>query len=335
MNIQYNIDLQKLNTFAIPATAESYVEINHPSELEELPIKSSDDYFVLGGGSNVLFTESPKGLVIKMNLKGIEIIEETNQEVIVKVAAGENWHEWVLYTVRNNWSGIENMSLIPGSVGASPMQNIGAYGVEIKDVFVELEAFHIDSKAFHQFKKEDCDFGYRESVFKRRLKGQYIITSVTYRLQKTQQLNIAYGAISKELEAEGITEPTIRDVSDIVIKIRQSKLPDIHEIGSAGSFFKNPILPNEEFARIQNEHPEIPFYIVSETETKVPAGWLIEHAGWKGKTFGNYGVYPKQALVLVNYGGAKGQEIYQLSEEIIRSVKSQYGIDIEREVNII
>lgn len=335
MEIQKNINLKNLNTFAIPAIAERYVEINDVAELSQLPIKSTDDYFILGGGSNVLFTQSPKGLVIKINNKGIEVIKETEEDVHVKVAAGENWHLFVLHTIEQGWSGIENMSLIPGNVGASPMQNIGAYGVEIKDVFEKLEAFHIDTQEIHQFKLDDCQFGYRESVFKRQLKGKYIIVSVTYKLHKQQKLNISYGAISKELEAEGITRPTIQDVSNVVIKIRQSKLPDIHEIGSAGSFFKNPIISKQQFDIIQKEHPEIPFYTMNEEEIKVPAGWLIEHAGWKGKTYGNYGVYPKQALVLVNYGGATGQEIYQLSEDIIHSVKTQFGIEIEREVNII
>lgn len=335
MHVQKDINLQPYNTFGIEATAECFLEINQLSDLMSLPIRQGNELLVIGGGSNLLFTRNPSEMIVKMNLKGIQSVGETDESIFIKAAAGENWHEFVLSTLDKNWFGLENLSLIPGSVGASPIQNIGAYGVEIKDVFFELEAFHIATKEIHTFSAEDCHFGYRESVFKRKLKNQYILVSVTFKLSKHQQLSISYGAITKELEAEGIDRPTPKDVSKVVCKIRQSKLPDITEIGCAGSFFKNPIITIQHFQSLQLAHPEIPSYSVSDTEVKVPAGWLIEHTGWKGKTFGNYGVYPKQALVLVNYGGATGQEIFRLSEEIIQSVKEKFQITIEREVNII
>lgn len=333
--IQHNIDLKPFNTFGISATAELFTEINQISDLQSLALKSSDDYLIIGGGSNLLFTQNPKGLVIKNNLKGISIVREDDENVYVKVCAGEVWHQFVLYAIQQNWGGIENLSLIPGSVGASPMQNIGAYGVEIKDVFEELEAFHIDSKEIHRFTSEQCQFGYRESVFKRHLKGQYIIVSVTYRLSKNPKINSSYGAISAELESAGVTQPTIKDISDAVIRIRSSKLPNPAEIGNAGSFFKNPVVPIALFEQLKEKYPHIPSYPISETEIKIPAGWLIEQDGWKGKTIGNYGVHKNQALVLVNYGGADGKAIYDLSTNIITSIKANFGIELEREVNIV
>ncbi len=333
--IQHNVNLKSFNTFGISAIADSFIEISSLQELQQLSLHSSDDYLVLGGGSNLLFTQNPKGLVIKNSLKGIEIVNETADYVYVKVASGETWHQFVLHTIQKNWGGIENLSLIPGSVGASPMQNIGAYGVEIKDVFESLEAFHIDTKELHRFNKEECQFGYRESVFKRRLKGQYFITSVTYRLSKNPTINSSYGAITAELEKAGIHQPTIKDISDAVILIRSSKLPDPKEFGNAGSFFKNPVISIQLFNRLKEEYPTIPSYPINEKEVKVPAGWLIEQDGWKGKTIDNYGVHKNQALVLVNYGGAKGADIYNLSSQIIQSIKNRFGIELEREVNII
>ncbi len=333
--IQHNVNLKSFNTFGISAIADSFIEISSLQELQQLPLHSSDDYLVLGGGSNLLFTQNPKGLVIKNRLKGIEIVNETVDHVFVKVASGEIWHQFVLHTIQNNWGGIENLSLIPGSVGASPMQNIGAYGVEIKDVFESLEAFHIDTKELHQFNKEECQFGYRESVFKRRLKGQYFITSVTYRLSKNPTINSSYGAITAELEKVGVHQPTIKDISEAVIRIRSSKLPDPKEFGNAGSFFKNPVISIQLFNRLKEEYPTIPSYPINEREVKVPAGWLIEQDGWKGKTIDNYGVHKNQALVLVNYGGAKGVDIYNLSSQIIQSIKNRFGIELEHEVNII
>jgi UDP-N-acetylmuramate dehydrogenase len=333
--IKHNVDLQAYNTFGLSATAESFVEINSFNDLTNLPLKSTDDHLILGGGSNILFTQNPKGLVLKNNLKGIEIVRENDEFVFIKAAAGEVWHQFVLHCIANNWAGVENLSLIPGSVGASPMQNIGAYGVEIKDVFEELEAFHLDSKELHRFNTEECQFGYRESVFKRRLKGQYFITSVTYRLRKKAIINSSYGAISTELEKVGISNPTIKDISDAVIAIRSSKLPNPKEIGNAGSFFKNPVITMELFLQLKEKHPAIPSYPIDAHSVKIPAGWLIEQDGWKGKTIENYGVHKNQALVLVNYGGAKGSDIYQLSTQIIESIQRNFGIELEREVNVL
>jgi len=331
--IQHNIDLKPFNTFGISAVAASFTEICSTEDLEHLSLKTTDNYLVLGGGSNILFTQNPGGLVLK--IKGIEVVKETDQYVYVKAAAGEIWHQFVLHAIQNNWGGIENLSLIPGSVGASPMQNIGAYGVEIKDVFEELEAYHIDTKEIHTFNAEECRFGYRESVFKRHLKGRYIILSVTYRLTKNPIINTSYGAILSELEAMGVSQPTIKDVSDAVIRIRSSKLPDPKEIGNAGSFFKNPVIAVELFNSLKEKYPNIPSYPVSATEVKIPAGWLIEQDGWKGKTIDQYGVHKNQALVLVNYGNAKGHDIFNLSTQIIGSIKDHFGIELEREVNIV
>lgn len=333
--IQHNVNLKPYNTFGIEAIADSFAEINILEDLHYLPFTSSDDFLVLGGGSNVLFTKDPKGLIIKNNLKGKEVVREDENFVYVKIAGGEVWHHFVMYALKNNWGGVENLSLIPGSVGASPMQNIGAYGVEIKDVFEELEAFHIDTKEIHRFDAKACEFGYRESVFKRRLKGQYIIVSVTFRLSKNPVINSSYGAISAELEKAGVNNPTIKDISDAVIRIRSSKLPKPSEIGNGGSFFKNPVISLELFQQLQEKYPTIPSYPIDDARIKVPAGWLIEQAGWKGFTRDNYGVHKKQALVLVNYGGAKGKDIFDLSTEIIDSVKKNFGIELEREVNIV
>jgi UDP-N-acetylmuramate dehydrogenase len=245
------------------------------------------------------------------------------------------WHDFVLYSIDENLGGIENLSLIPGSVGASPMQNIGAYGVEIKDVFHELEAYHIETGEVHTFDNESCQFGYRESVFKRRLKNQYIILNVTFRLSKTPSINTSYGAINDELHAMGVVNPTIKDVSNAVIRIRQSKLPNPAEIGNAGSFFKNPVVANTHVDKLKERHPNMPVYPIDENSSKIPAGWLIEQDGWKGKRFDKYGVHAKQALVLVNYGGASGTDILNLSEQIIQSIEKNFGIKLEREVNIV
>lgn len=269
-------------------------------------------------------------------IKGISIADSDNEYTLVKAGAGEVWHEFVLHCIDHNLGGIENLSLIPGSVGASPMQNIGAYGVEIKDVFVELEALNIETKQVEVFKHEDCQFGYRESVFKRALKGKYIILNVTYRLtNKGHQLKTSYGAIQGELEARKIDSPTIKDISDVVIAIRQSKLPDPKEIGNAGSFFKNPVVEREVLNQILEEYPDAPNYPAPNGQVKLAAGWLIDQAGWKGKTFNQYGVHKKQALVLVNYENASGNDIFQLSEEILRDILNKFGVKLEREVNII
>ena len=333
-----NISLKSYNTFGIQSKAEYFSTFDSVKGLNQI-IRSNNDQplLVLGGGSNILLkSEVVNALVIVNQIKGKTITKETDLEVYVKVGAGENWHEFVLYALQNNWGGIENLSLIPGSVGASPMQNIGAYGVEIKDVFFELEAYQISTGEIKTFAHEDCHFGYRESVFKRALKDQYIITSVTYRLTKEEHnKNTNYGIIEQELEKMEVKYPTIHDISKAVISIRQSKLPDPKEIGNAGSFFKNPIIPMQQFNELTERYPDIPHYKINDDLVKVPAGWLIDQAGWKGKTFGHFGVHKKQALVLVNYENAKGSEIFDLSESILQDIQNRYGVLLEREVNII
>ena len=333
--IKSNVDLKPYNTFGLSVKAEKFVEFSTVEELKDLIERhKSEPMLILGGGSNMLLTKDVKGLVLKNDLIGIEVTE-LGDKVLVKAQAGEVWHDLVLFCIENGYGGIENLSLIPGSVGAAPMQNIGAYGVEIKDVFVELEALDIASGAIRTFNKEDCQFGYRESVFKRGLKGKYIITNITLKLSKSPVINTSYGAISSRLAEMGVTEPTIKDVSDAVIYIRQSKLPDPNEIGNSGSFFKNPVIPKSQFEALKKKFPDIAHYPVDDENVKIAAGWLIDKAGWKGKTIGNYGVHKNQALVLVNYGDAKGEDIYQLSEEILKSIKEIYGIELEREVNVI
>jgi UDP-N-acetylmuramate dehydrogenase len=337
--IQNNHSLISYNTFGIEAKAKYFTAFESVLHLEEVRKTSQfkkEQKLILGGGSNVLFTQNQDALVLLNQIKGIEVLSEDKDSYLIAVGGGENWHEFVLFCIENDYAGIENMSLIPGSVGASPMQNIGAYGTEIKDVFDSLEAFHIGTGEVHKFDKNDCSFGYRESVFKNKYKGEYIITKVVYRLQKKASLNTSYGAINQELENNKITNPTIKDVSNAVIAIRQSKLPDPKEIGNSGSFFKNPIVSNSVVEKVKKEYPNLSTYPVDDLFSKVAAGWLIDQAGWKGKTIENkYGVHKKQALVLVNYGGATGSEIYDLSSDIIASVKEKYGIELEREVNIL
>jgi UDP-N-acetylmuramate dehydrogenase len=330
-----NQNLASMNTFGMKVSAERFAVFRNLNDLSKLQLKKEKNLFVLGGGSNVLLTKDFSGLVVKNEITGITIEQEDADTVTVKVGAGENWHEFVTYCIQNNWGGIENLSLIPGNVGASPMQNIGAYGVEIKDVFVSLEAYEIATGKLVVFDKEACQFGYRESVFKRALKGKYIITSVTFQLHKKPVIKTSYGAIQSELEKMGVTTPTIKDVSDAVIAIRRSKLPDPKELGNAGSFFKNPVVAREVLAQIQEQYTEVPHYPIDNNHVKIPAGWLIEKAGWKGKRFDNYGVHQYQALVLVNYGGAKGEEILNLSEKIIQDILQKFQIQLEREVNIL
>ncbi|RFC54691.1 UDP-N-acetylmuramate dehydrogenase [Brumimicrobium aurantiacum] len=334
--LQENVNLKEYNTFNISVQAKNFATFSDVNSLQQLLNEiDKDNLMILGGGSNVLFQKDFEGIILRNEILGIDLIEESNNDVLLKVGAGETWHEFVLYAINNNYGGIENLSLIPGSVGASPMQNIGAYGVEIKDVFHSLEAVEIQTGKIKTFTHEECQFGYRESVFKKALKNQYIITSVTYRLSKNHILNTSYGAIETELKLQGIQNPTIKDISNAVITIRQSKLPDPNEIGNAGSFFKNPVISKKQYDKIKEEFPTIPCYAVDEENVKVPAGWLIDHSGWKGKTFGDYGVHKKQALVLVNYGEASGSEIYKLSSEIIEDISTRFGIALEREVNII
>jgi len=334
--LQENINITPFTTFGVEVSSRYFATFSSIEELRKLLAEVKDQQLlVLGGGSNMLFRKDYEGITIKNEITGISVIEENEESVLLKVGAGEVWHNFVLYSIEHNLGGIENLSLIPGSVGASPMQNIGAYGVEIKDVFDSLEAIEIATGELHTFSHQDCQFGYRESVFKKELKGKYIIVSVSYKLSKQPKLNTSYGAINSELATRGITQPSIKDVSDVVIAIRQSKLPDPKEIGNAGSFFKNPVIPKSHYIALQKTYENIPSYPVSKDTVKVPAGWLIDNAGWKGKTIGEYGVHKNQALVLVNYGKANGNDIFQLSEDIIADIYKRYQIKLEREVNII
>lgn len=338
MQLHKNVSLKQYNTFGIDVSAKYFAGFGSLETLRELLSNDQQQIInklILGGGSNLLFTKDFDGLVLKNELKGIELVKEDETYYYVKANAGENWHQFVLHCIAHNYAGIENLSLIPGNVGASPMQNIGAYGVEIKDVFYELEAYHMHDHAVQQFSLEDCAFGYRESVFKRKYKDQFVILNVTYRLRKQPLYNTSYGAIEQELEKMQAKELSIQAVSQAVINIRSSKLPDPKVIGNAGSFFKNPTISNEQFHALQNTFPNIVGYPFGAHDTKVAAGWLIEQCGWKGYREGDAGCHAKQALVLVNYGHAKGSEIYALSGKIIDSVKSTFGIELEREVNII
>jgi len=337
MSVQHNISLKKYNTFGISAKAKFFCEINDLSDLAE--VLRMDEYpnkFIISGGSNMLITQDINALVVHINIKGKEIISETEDHVILKVMAGENWHQMVLWTLEQGFGGLENMSLIPGNTGTAPIQNIGAYGVELKDTFESCEAMEIATQQIRNFSKEDCQFGYRDSYFKNEGKGKYIITSVTFKLSKiNHSLNTSYGAIEQELEKESINNPTIKDISNAVIAIRQSKLPDPTELGNSGSFFKNPVVSKAAFEKFAEEHPEAPYYKVSEEAYKIPAGWLIEQCGYKGKRFGDAGVHKNQALVLVNYDNASGSEILALAHKIIDTVQDKFGIQITPEVNII
>jgi UDP-N-acetylmuramate dehydrogenase len=340
--MQYNISLRRYNTFGVDAAAKQFAVFSSADDLKALLEENdTNNLLVLGGGSNMLFTQNYDGLVLKNELKGIEKIAEDDAYVYVRAGAGENWHGFVLYCINHGWAGVENLSLIPGNVGASPMQNIGAYGVEIKDVFHQLEAYHIHEKKSVNFSAANCAFGYRESVFKRQLKGQFIITNVTFKLRKKPAFNTSYGAIEQELEAMGVTALSIKAISDAVIRIRSSKLPNPAEIGNAGSFFKNPTVTETMFAQLKAQYPAIVGYPLPDSTVKLAAGWLIEQCGpqegisWKGYRIGDAGCHAKQALVLVNYGNAAGNEIYQLSEAILQSVYNKFGVLLEREVNVV
>lgn len=335
--IKNNIDFTSCTTFGITVKAAQFAAFSSVEELKLILSQKETNlpFMILGGGSNVLFTKDFEGLILKNEILGFEIVESAGETVHVKAGAGENWHSFVIRTIGLNLGGLENLSLIPGNVGASPMQNIGAYGREIKDVFHSLEAYHIETGEIHTFYNSDCEFGYRESVFKNKYKNQYVILNVTYKLSKSHHLNTSYGAIEEELKKQGISSPTIKDVSNAVIAIRKSKLPDPKEIGNAGSFFKNPVIGIKQYEQLSETYPEIPSYPAGEGMIKLAAGWLIEQTGWKGKTFDQYGVHKLQALVLVNYGGATGNEIYRLSDQIIESVRETFGVTLEREVNII
>ncbi len=337
MHIEENISLKNYNTFGIDARARYFVEVSDKNELLEILSKPNyPEKLILGGGSNILLTADVEKLVVRIQIKGIELEAEDGSDVLVKAGAGENWHNFVLWALERGYGGLENLSLIPGNVGTAPIQNIGAYGVELKDVFESCEALEIATGKTRVFSREECRFGYRDSIFKREAKGKYIITAVTFRLRRTDHhIRIHYGAISQVLDQRGISEPGIKDISDAVISIRQSKLPDPRKIGNSGSFFKNPVISENTFKKILKHYPEAPSYPLPDNQVKIPAGWLIEQCGFKGKRFGAAGVHPQQALVLVNYGGATGREIWQLASRIREKVNEEFGVMLEPEVNVL
>jgi UDP-N-acetylmuramate dehydrogenase len=339
MTIQENVSLLPFNTFHIAAKARFFVEITSIDELQKvlaLPAYQNVKKLILGGGSNVLFiNDFYDGLVIKIAISGMDVVQETAEHVKLGVGAGVVWHDLVLFCLQNGYAGIENLSLIPGTVGAAPMQNIGAYGIELKEVFDSLEAVHITTGTLRSFSKTECRFGYRESVFKHELKDQYIITKVYFTFSKTPVFNVSYGAIADTLREMNVQELSIRAVSEAVCKIRRSKLPDPAELGNAGSFFKNPEIPKSQYEELVRTYPSIPGYPTGADSVKVPAGWLIEQCGWKGKQVGRAGVHKHQALVLVNYDNARGEEIKALSEQVQHSVFEKFGIHIHAEVNFV
>jgi UDP-N-acetylmuramate dehydrogenase len=339
-NILKNVSLQPFNTFGFDVQAHSMVRCSSLEEIQQGLSSAQEEQqsvIILGGGSNILLTKNLDALVLKIEIKGIEVLDETSESVRVRAGAGENWHEFVLHALSRNWGGVENLSLIPGTVGAAPMQNIGAYGVEIEHVFHSLRAINRTTGELYTFKPEQCEFGYRESVFKKELKEKFIIYDVTFDLTKPphHQLNTSYGAIESTLAEWGVSSPSIHDVSNAVIAIRQSKLPDPAKIGNSGSFFKNPAISNDQFNELKQEFPELPGYPMGQMATKVPAGWLIERCGWKGFERNGVGVHKKQALVLVNYGDGRGEEVEKLARAIQESVESKFGITLHPEVNIL
>ncbi|WP_242094921.1 UDP-N-acetylmuramate dehydrogenase [Aestuariivivens sediminicola] len=337
MQIHQNISLKPYNTFGIDVKAKHFVSASSVNDLKDiLNLKEYPNKLILGGGSNLLLTKDQDALIIHINLKGIKTISEGDNHVLVCANAGENWHDFVLWCLERGFGGVENLSLIPGKVGAAPIQNIGAYGVELKDVFVSCDALSIETNTLKSFDRDDCNFGYRSSIFKTHAKGKYIITSVTFRLSKKHhELHTDYGAIASRLDKMDIKEPSISAVSNAVIAIRKSKLPDPRDIGNSGSFFKNPVITKTHCERLLRAFKDMPHYPLSDDQVKIPAGWLIEQAGFKGKHFGSYGVHKNQALVLVNYGGAKGEDLFRLSKLIQKTIKRLYGISLEAEVNIL
>ncbi len=332
---QKDISLKPYNTFGIDVNAESFIVVSSQEQLFKI-VSDHKDLFILSGGSNILLTKNITKPVILLSTKGITSIELNDDQVLVTAQAGENWHEFVLWCIDHDFGGLENLSLIPGNVGTSPIQNIGAYGVEIKDTFYQLEALETETGTVKSFSASDCNFGYRDSFFKREGKGRYIILNVTFKLtRKDHQLHKDYGAIQAGLEKQNNTDPSIKDISDIIIAIRKEKLPDPKEIGNSGSFFKNPVISINHFEELKQVYPRIPSYPAGKDQIKVPAGWLIEQCGFKGKRFGDAGVHKNQALVLVNYGNASGTEILNLARKIQKTVKDRFAVDLEIEVNII
>jgi UDP-N-acetylmuramate dehydrogenase len=337
MIIHENFSLKNYNTFGIDATAKFFVEINSLEELKSIiGNKNYPRKIVIGGGSNMLLTDTIDGLFIHLNLKGKHIISESTDAVQIQIMAGENWHEMVMWSLENDFGGLENMSFIPGNTGTAPIQNIGAYGVELKDTFISCEAIRIEDLKLITLTKEECKFGYRDSYFKNEGKDKFVITSVTLSLTKNNhKINSSYGAIEEQLKRDAIKNPTIKDISNAVIAIRKSKLPDPKLLGNSGSFFKNPMVSTEVFNEFISKHPEAPFYKISDVSYKIPAGWLIEKCGFKGKRFGDAGVHQNQALVLVNYDKATGKEILALASQIIKAVQNKFNITISPEVNLI
>lgn len=335
MQILKDQSIRPYNTFGIDATAKGLIRVSSENDIYEILVAELSPLKIIGGGSNILITKDLDAYLLKNEIKGIQVIDEDEDRVMVEVGAGEQWHNFVLWAVSHNLAGVENLSLIPGSVGAAPMQNIGAYGVEQNEVFHSLKAIHLEKGTRKVFFKYECDFGYRESIFKYELKDQYFITHVTYILKKNNhELNTYYGAIADVLSENGIKTPTIQDVSDAVIAIRKSKLPDPKKVGNAGSFFKNPVISDSQYQTLVGSYPQIPHYPQADGSVKIPAGWLIEKAGFKGMTLGQIGVHRDQALVLVNHGGGEGNDIYTLALDIKAQVKKLFAVDIETEVNI-
>jgi UDP-N-acetylmuramate dehydrogenase len=336
MQVLENISLKPFNTFAIDVLAKKFASFSNYDQLSELlSLPGIKDLLILGGGSNILFTKNIDGLVLKNDIRGIALVKEDERHVYIKAGGGEVWHPFVLYCIERHWAGIENLSLIPGQVGAAPMQNIGAYGVELKEVFEELEAFDLHDKKVRTFSLNDCAFGYRDSIFKHQFKNRFIILNITLRLNKTPVFHTAYGAVSEELEKMGVSELSIEAISQAIIGIRMSKLPDPAQIGNAGSFFKNPSISKTNYLALKDKYPGIIAYPNTDGTMKLAAGWMIESCGWKGFRQGDAGVHEKQALVLVNYGKANGADIFNLSNKIIQSVSAKFGVSLEKEVNII
>ncbi len=337
IQFQDNFSLLNLNTFGMHVFAKKYTTINSEEDIKVLANTDIEhnQIMILGGGSNILFTENTEKYILHNQIKGIEILEENSDLVSIRVGAGEVWHQFVLYCVANGFGGVENLSLIPGTVGAAPIQNIGAYGAEVKDVITSVRYWDWRTHTFEDIKNEECKFAYRDSIFKRHLKGHIIITSVVFTLSKKQQFNISYGTIAQELEKMNVQHISIKAISDAVIAIRTAKLPNPKEIGNAGSFFKNPEIDKISFETLQSSYPQMPSYPLPDNIVKIPAAWLIEQCGWKGYRKDDYGVHKNQALVLVNYGNAQGRDIYNLSQEIIQSVQQKFNITLEREVQIV
>ncbi len=333
-----NISLRPFNTFGVNATARYFIPLEELSDIKELlhlKIFNSYPSYILGGGSNVLFIKDYKGIIVRPDFKGIEVLSETDDHLFVKVMAGENWDEFVGHCVRNNWAGVENLSLIPGNVGSAPIQNIGAYGVEIKDVFHSLEAVRIDTGKFITMKHDDCKFGYRDSIFKHELKQKMLIVSVVFKLSKNESINVAYESLSDRINGESIFPKSLGDVREIISDIRRKKLPDPNIFGNAGSFFKNPTVNAIKHKTLLKTFSEVKSFVQEDGSYKLAAGWLIEKCGWKGYRKENVGVHPQQALVLVNYGKASGKEIMHLANDITKSVSNMFDVQLEIEVNVV